>query len=708
MICHVLFGVVMRLRQTLCCMLLLAMFLPVALYANDNLLDGRLNQDIYLIEKYADNPSSHNKDRLSAYNLSCESDPKLKVFLYFDTQPNISTAMELTEFGVVLFPETWVPPIGSHKSGFMIARASVSDIRQIAKRKLATRISAAYRELLPMNDLTAEGTGAASARELDPPLRGEGVRLAILDSGYDFTHPDLPDPALSMDYADYPDTNENVTDQISGHGTHVAGTAFGSGELSDGLYKGMAPDVEPIYLKVGDDSTGYASAAAVVGALKGAATWCEADILSMSYGGWDGFNDGSSPEEQALDWAVGEGTTAFISAGNYGSLWNHYYGSVAGNDTTALIRAFRNFAVEQMYWTLYMIWYDGSDPDVHRELSFRILDGDGNQIGYDELDQVTSPRGAEMLQLLPADPIPVNGKSYYIEVVNESDEDQTFHLWTFNTTYLPVAFEEVNRDYSVILPATADSAVAVGAYATRLDWTDYTGEYHEDNNVLDSLAFFSSKGPRLDGLRKPDIVGPGQRTISSRDRNIHLLNEFYAWQLISNNGGAGEPADYIVMMGTSMSCPATAGTAALILQADPDLSSAELRQKIFQSARTDQYTGEVPNLHWGWGKIDVISALDVKDDITPVNFPISIEITSYYPNPFNSYITVNFIVANSIDVQVTLHDVSGRRLWSDTYAAKRGMNSYTSDSFASIPSGKYILSIADNNGFGSAQITMIK
>ena len=72
---------------------------------------------------------------------------------------------------------------------------------------------------------------------------------------------------------------------------------------------------------------------------------------------------------------------------------------MSANDTTELIRTFRHFAVEEMYWTLYMIWYDGPDPDVHRELSFRLMDREGNQLEYDELDQVTSPRGAEMLQL---------------------------------------------------------------------------------------------------------------------------------------------------------------------------------------------------------------------------------------------------------------------------------------------------------------------
>ena len=66
---------------------------------------------------------------------------------------------------------------------------------------------------------------------------GTGVKVAVLDTGYDTTHPDLAGRvAESANFT--PD--DSVVDR-NGHGTHVASTIAGSGAASGGTYKGVAP-----------------------------------------------------------------------------------------------------------------------------------------------------------------------------------------------------------------------------------------------------------------------------------------------------------------------------------------------------------------------------------------------------------------------------------------------------------------------------------
>ena len=66
---------------------------------------------------------------------------------------------------------------------------------------------------------------------------GSGVTVAVLDTGYDPTHPDLAGRVSGS--ANF--TNDPSVVDIQGHGTHVASTIAGSGAASGGTYRGVAP-----------------------------------------------------------------------------------------------------------------------------------------------------------------------------------------------------------------------------------------------------------------------------------------------------------------------------------------------------------------------------------------------------------------------------------------------------------------------------------
>ena len=95
----------------------------------------------------------------------------------------------------------------------------------------------------------------------DLKVTGKGVTVAIIDTGVDFTHPDLAkamkanvklvgvgqDPLPTVPVAGIPNS-----DTSSGHGTHVAGDVAGRGTASNGEQKGMAYGADLVGIGTGD------------------------------------------------------------------------------------------------------------------------------------------------------------------------------------------------------------------------------------------------------------------------------------------------------------------------------------------------------------------------------------------------------------------------------------------------------------------------
>ncbi len=149
------------------------------------------------------------------------------------------------------------------------------------------------------------------AKLVDNCLTGEGVKIAIIDTGVDYTHPDLGEcfgegckVIGGYDLVN----NDNDPKDDHGHGTHVAATAAGNGVL-----RGVAPDAQILAYKV-LDSGGSGSFSSVIAGVERAVI-DQADIISMSLGGGGNPDD---PLSQAVDNAVNAGVVAVIAAGNSG------------------------------------------------------------------------------------------------------------------------------------------------------------------------------------------------------------------------------------------------------------------------------------------------------------------------------------------------------------------------------------------------------
>ncbi|MEW1718654.1 S8 family peptidase [Streptomyces sp. NPDC093109] len=140
---------------------------------------------------------------------------------------------------------------------------------------------------------------------------GVGVKVAVLDTGVDQTHPDLK--GVSIARKDFSGSG-NTVDHV-GHGTHVASIIAGSGAKSGWKYLGVAPGAKILDAKVLNDN-GEGEDSGIIAGMQWAVDQ-GAKIANLSLGGED--TPGTDPLEAAVKKLSAENDILFvIAAGNEG------------------------------------------------------------------------------------------------------------------------------------------------------------------------------------------------------------------------------------------------------------------------------------------------------------------------------------------------------------------------------------------------------
>lgn len=143
---------------------------------------------------------------------------------------------------------------------------------------------------------------------------GEGVTVAVLDTGYDDTHPDLQGRVLDTSKSFVP--GEEVAADSNGHGTHVASTIAGTGAASGGTHRGVADGADLLVGKV-LDASGWGQDSWIIEAMEWAGQ--NAPIVSMSLGS-PAPSDGKDLMAESLDRIAEEtGALFVVAAGNAGA-----------------------------------------------------------------------------------------------------------------------------------------------------------------------------------------------------------------------------------------------------------------------------------------------------------------------------------------------------------------------------------------------------
>ncbi|SCF29839.1 S8 family serine peptidase [Micromonospora mirobrigensis] len=181
----------------------------------------------------------------------------------------------------------------------------------------------------PTLDVSVPLTGAPQAWQAG--WTGAGVKVGVIDTGVDQTHPDLADQVAAV--ANFT-TEADTLDRV-GHGTHVASTIAGTAAASQGRFKGMAPGARLYSAKVCTEQ-GCPESAIVAGM-----TWAAEQgvkVANMSLGGTD--SPGTDPIEAALsDLTHRYGVLFVVAAGNTGMAGESTVNSPGGVDEALTVGA---------------------------------------------------------------------------------------------------------------------------------------------------------------------------------------------------------------------------------------------------------------------------------------------------------------------------------------------------------------------------------
>lgn len=223
----------------------------------------------------------------------------------------------------------------------------------------------------------------------------------------------------------------------------------------------------------------------------------------------------------------------------------------------------------------------------------------------------------------------------------------------------------------------------------------------------DNLAYFSSVGystwmydsPWFDyadtypliGLIDPDICGPGVDITSCSYSN---------------------PSGYTTMSGTSMATPHLAGCMALMLEANPYLSPAQI-DSLLEVTSLDLGSAGKDN-QYGAGRVQiydaVLGALSVGVENTAGSIPspgVVLSLTGR--NPVSSSVSFNLYTGNTGDMNISVYDITGREMATvSSGRIEQGTHSYMWTIPEDIGSGIYFLIASNAAGADKIQLTVIR
>lgn len=433
----------------------------------------------------------------------------------------------------------------------------------------------------------------------DAGFTGEGITVAVIDTGVDYTHPDLVHAFGEYKGYDFVDNDEDPQETPKGdprgaqtqHGTHVAGTVAANGTI-----KGVAPDAELLGYRVLGPGGSGTTENVVAGIEK--AVQDGADVMNLSLGA--SINNPDWATSIALDWAMAEGVVAVTSNGNSGpSNWT------VGSPGTS--REAISVGATQLPYNVYnsvISTSEGVEYPTAKVMGFP----------SDEELLALNSREYEFVYVGLGAASDFEGKDLTGKIALISRGDFAFVDKAANAKNAGAAgaiiFNNVAGEHADV------PGMAVPTIKTELsDGQKLLAELEKGNNTIsfniefsnkvgETVAGFSSRGPVIDTwMIKPDVSAPGVNITSTVPTH-----------------NADQPHGYAAMQGTSMASPHVAGTAALLLEAHPEWNVDDVKAALMNTAEDliDPATGKAyPHNTQGTGSIRPLKAINTKTLATP-------------------------------------------------------------------------------------------
>ncbi len=520
-------------------------------------------------------------------------------------------------------------------------------------------------------NLAVPYVGASPAR-LGGALDGRGVYVGVVDTGVDPLHPDFLDAAghtriaWLLDLSQAPrDGNaldqkyggrvydraaidaivaaghraDDVPDDWDGHGTHVAGIAAGGGGARADFI-GVAPAADLVVVcasrsRAGDIQEGDAilGTAFVFDMAKNDA---RPAVVNLSLGSQFGPHDGSSTFEKGLAaLAQGPGRAIVVAASNEGTApWIHASVRVTPHAQFDVpIHLPGKDGKGTSYSNGYVYVYVKNRDGGRLSLALRGPNGDswmdavdaGGSYETHPTDglQVVVANEATSSSMIPAGShgafAVVWGKFPAGDLTLRLEGDASVDAWIEGGGESLQPFASPTFAYggqvegTVGIPASSDALISAGCVALRQQYTDIRGRQEQAVDApVGTRCFFSSSGPNAMGAMRPDLLAPGLFVVSALAGRAYLaapLGEFDDTMIVDRTHAA--------LSGTSMSSPFVAGAAALLLQRDPTLDQAQIRDALQAGARKLADDGGDPlttrDYANGAGILDVAGALAALD-----------------------------------------------------------------------------------------------
>lgn len=408
---------------------------------------------------------------------------------------------------------------------------------------------------------------------------GKGVKVAVIDTGIDYHHPDLQKNYVGgYDVVDLDDDPmETVESQgiPTEHGTHVAGII-----AADGNIKGVAPDAE-IYAYRALGPGGSGSSIQVIAAMEKALK-DGVDIMNLSLGNI--VNGPDYPTSIAVNRAVDLGLIVVIANGNNGpNPWTVGSPATATHavsvGATASPQTIPLLHVKKRDKQIPMLPMQGSLPWLFKR-DYQIVDTDEEQQNlYGKIALIK------------------RGEQSFYDKAKQAQEKGAIAAVVYNHEEGAFQGAVENRDQPLHIPVVSITKDDGDWLIKELE----VGPLYMDTiyeQTKKDVAPFSSRGPvTMNWEIKPDILAPGTNILST------------------------VPGGYRELQGTSMAAPYVTGVIALMKEAHPQWSNEQiigaLKTTALQIGHNDE--GLIEPISQGMGEIQIEEALNPQ---TIINNPL--------------------------------------------------------------------------------------